>query len=271
MHRRLCALAAVLVLWVSAACAVSLPAGTTVIESEAFLNVPLTEVTLPSTLRVIGARAFSTKTLKHVTIPASVTLIDKTAFAGTASGFFCTVTKGSYAETWCRTNGVPFSYTDVLVVTPAVSALSVSRQGAKYIGTPYSVMDCQAFVEVCLRDAGLNINLAGSNAWYRAMDWVGTPEQCIATFGSIPKGAFLFIHAFDGGEPAKYKADGRGNASHIGIYTGTGLGAIHSSYSRGGVYESSFRGRTINGGWNCVGLWKRLDYGEAVNAWLASH
>jgi len=74
-----------------------------------------------------------------------------------------------------------------------ISAEQVSLQGDKYLGTSYKTMDCQAFVEKCLKDAGLSVNLAGSNAWYREClknGWVGTPEQCKSTFGSIPKGAF---------------------------------------------------------------------------------
>ena len=140
--------------------------------------------------------------------------------------------------------------------------------GDKYIGTTYSQMDCQAFVEQCLADAGLRVDLAGSNAWYRAMTWVGTPEDCREKFGSIPVGAFLYILEQNGREPEKYKADGIGNASHIGLYIGRDLGAIHSSYSRNSVCYSYFAGSTINGGWNRVGLWNELDYGESVNGML---
>ena len=153
-----------------------------------------------------------------------------------------------------------------------VSAEAVSLQGDKYIGTPYSRMDCQGFVERCLADAGLKKDLAGSNAWYREVrknGWVGTPEECKARFGRIPAGAFLFILKQDGGEKARGYRDGLGNASHIGIYTGRGQGALHSSSSRGCVTESTFAGKTIrNGGWNTVGLWQELDYGGDVNAQL---
>lgn len=271
MRRRLCALAALLMLWMAAARAAELPAGTTVIETEAFFGVPVTELTLPASVRIIGPRAFSTATLRHVTIPATVTFIDKTAFDGTATDFFATVTAGSYAENWCIANGVRWSHTGVYVVTPPYSAYQLSLQGDKYIGVPYSVMDCQAFVEACLRDIGLNRDLAGSNAWFREMDWVGTPEECKALFGSIPKGAFLYILEFDGNEPARYKPDGLGNASHMGIYTGTNRGAVASSKSKGGVIYSYFAGSSINGSWNRVGLWRELDYGAAVNEYLATH
>lgn len=133
----------------------------------------------------------------------------------------------------------------------------VASAGFAYLGTPYSVMDCQAFVERCLKDAGWTIDLAGSNAWYRLCHQEGevlTPAECVKKYGTTPPGAFLFIHANDGGEPEKYKGDGLGNASHIGIVTGTGEGAIHSSASRGCVCESKYRNKAINGGWNKVGL-----------------
>lgn len=137
--------------------------------------------------------------------------------------------------------------------------------GFEYIGTPYSVMDCQAFVEQCISDCGVHKNLAGSNAWYRFVmenGWVGTPEECVALCGKVPKGAFLFILKNDGKEPEHYKKDGLGNASHIGLCTGTsGEGAIHSSSSKGCVCESEFKGKTIkNGGWNRVGLWDGVEY-----------
>lgn len=148
-----------------------------------------------------------------------------------------------------------------------------------YLGTPYSKMDCQAFVERCLKDIGISRNLAGSNAWYRQMTWTGTPAECIASFGKIPKGAFLFILKQDGKEPAKYKPDGIGNASHIGIYTGMsgaemcklsgvqdavkynyGDGAINSSSTHKCVCTSRFAGKAISGGWNRIGLWDALTY-----------
>ena len=141
-----------------------------------------------------------------------------------------------------------------------IDARQLARAGFTYLGRLYSEMDCQAFVERCLRDCGCSLDLPGSNAWFRKMTWTGTPEECSRKYGHIPVGAFLFILNNDGKEPEKYKSDGIGNASHIGIYTGTGKGAIHSSYSKGCVVESSFRGHTIHGGWNRVGLWEMVRY-----------
>jgi len=151
-----------------------------------------------------------------------------------------------------------------------IDAGELSRAGDKYIGVKYSAMDCQAFIEKCLSDCGIKIDLAGSNAWYRkvmAEGWTGTPEECRKEYGKIPAGAFLFILKSDGKEPAKYRADGIGNASHIGMKTGRGKGAIHSSASAGKVCESTFKDKTIRGGWNRVGLWlKEIDYGTGEAA-----
>ena len=154
------------------------------------------------------------------------------------------------------------------------NAEELSRAGDQFLGRSYKEMDCQEFIERCLQEIGIVIDLKGSNAWYRkceAEGWVGTPENCRTIFGSVPKGAFLFIHAYDGGEAKRGYHDGKGTASHIGIKTGRGEGAIHSSESRGGVAESKFHDKTIkNGGWNQVGLWKKLTYGAAVD-WVLEH
>ena len=144
--------------------------------------------------------------------------------------------------------------------------------GFEKLGTPYKEMDCQAFIEWCLAKCGLKKDLAGSNAWYREVMKNGavfTPEECVRQLGCVPKGAFLFIWANDGGEEKRGYHDGLGNASHIGICTmPKGEGAIHSSASRGCVAESYFAGKTIkNGGWNRVGLWTKevaYDYGSGT-------
>ena len=151
-----------------------------------------------------------------------------------------------------------------------IDAKQFAQVGYKYLGTPYKQMDCQAFVEKCLADCGLKIDLKGSNAWFRKMDWVGTPEECVKTFGSIPDGAFLFIWNDKGGEVARGYKDGLGDAEHIGIVTHVKQGAIHSSATRECVAESKFADKTIrNGGWNRIGLSHLFDYGSKINALLS--
>lgn len=153
------------------------------------------------------------------------------------------------------------------------SAADFAQAGFKYIGRSYDEMDCQKFFEKCMDDVGLKMDLTGSNAWYREFmkkGWVGTPEECKKKFGSIPKGATIFIlEPVSDSTPAKYRDDGIGDATHIGIKTGRGQGAIHSSHSRGGVCESKFQDKTIpNGGWNQVGLYNKFTYGSVIDAIL---
>ena len=134
-------------------------------------------------------------------------------------------------------------------------------------GMTLAGMDCQGAVEFCLIQAGIpekECNLAGSNKHFRACVWTGTPEECVAAFGSIPAGAAIFILEFDGGEVARGYTDGLGNASHMGLWTGkTSLAA---SAGKEKVIESNFKGKTIpNGGWNRVGLMPWVNYGLSTD------
>ena len=151
-----------------------------------------------------------------------------------------------------------------MIPTNKPLASTFALKGSKYLGREYKDIDCQALVEAMLRDVGVKQNWRGSNAMYRDMAWVGTPEECVAKFGRVPVGALIYILEATG-EPEMYKADRIGNASHVGVKTGVGLGAIHSSESKGGVVESKFANKTIkNGGWNRVGICKLLDYGSDI-------
>lgn len=127
-------------------------------------------------------------------------------------------------------------------------------------------MDCQGLMEYLLMQCGFTakqVGLAGSNAhWRKSLKWKGTVAECKAMFGSVPEGAWLFIHT--DGHNTKYN-DEEGDASHVGAYLG-GTTAIAASASRGKVAESTFKGKAINGGWNMVGLCKWLNYGAAIEA-----
>lgn len=162
-----------------------------------------------------------------------------------------------------------------------IDAKKLGPAGCRYLGTPYSEMDCQAFWERVLKDCGIKMNLGGSNSWYRYMmkhGWCGTPEECVKTFGGIPVGATLYIRKeVSESTPAQFRDDGIGDITHMGIFTGMtgkemvqialdagvshadkynyGDGSINSSSSRGGVCTSKFAGKSISGGWNRIGLW----------------
>ncbi len=141
------------------------------------------------------------------------------------------------------------------------SSEAFASKAPAYLGRSYDEMDCHDLINAMLGDVGEDVRYKGSNHLWRNMAWTGTPEEAVKAFGAVPVGALLFIVEHDGGEVSRGYHDDLGNASHVGVKTGTGKGAIHSSASRGGVFESEFHDKTVrNGGWNAVGLLKQIDY-----------
>jgi len=160
---------------------------------------------------------------------------------------------------------MPTKITNAALIAAGKELLAQAQQTTiPYVanGMDLNGMDCQGLAEYLLIRCGIpkaECNLAGSNAHWRKCVWTGTPEECKATFGCVPGGAFVFIWE-ETGAPAKYDGDGLGNAEHMGVYLGDCV--IHASSSRGMVAESKFTGKTIpNGGWNRVGLSCWVDYG----------
>lgn len=134
-----------------------------------------------------------------------------------------------------------------------------------YLGKPYSKYDCQAFVEQVLKDLevrkpdGTPYNWKGSNSMFRNhIRWRGTIEECQKKYGSIPIGAFMFLVKHDGGEVARGYHDDLGNASHVGLYIGTGFGNPNypcaDSQPTGGVQMRKLNVFTH------VGLMDMIDY-----------
>ena len=90
-----------------------IPDGITSIGDYAFLLCnSLTSVTIPDSVTSIGDYAFyCCNSLTSVTIPNSVTTIGEDAFAD--YGFLTlTVARGSWAEQWCKDNGMNYTYPD---------------------------------------------------------------------------------------------------------------------------------------------------------------
>lgn len=118
----------------------------------------------------------------------------------------------------------------------------------------YYEEDCQAFIERTVRRAGGNMrDYRGSNDMYR-----NACSKVVPLKGArLQPGMVLFIVKHDGKEPDRYKADGLGNADHIGWYTGGIYEVVHSSASMGRVAPS-----TLKNGWTHAGWLKEIDYGE---------
>ncbi len=120
-------------------------------------------------------------------------------------------------------------------------------------------LDCQGLIEYCVRQCGGTMAFLGSNDMFRnACTWVGTLAEARAT-GRLVPGTVVFTLKRDGREPDRYKADGKGNASHIGLVTlNARVEVVHASSGRGIVCESTVDGAS----WTHVGVLKAVDYTE---------
>ena len=125
------------------------------------------------------------------------------------------------------------------------------------LGTPYSKLDCQAFVEVVLQKAGMKIpNYRGSNHMWRELVYDRTPFTDAYDVDNIPVGVLVFVVKDDGGEKKRGYNDNMGNAAHVGIYLGNGR-VIHSA--TGGVQYGTISRFT---GWAKI---KDVNYGGVQN------
>ena len=137
------------------------------------------------------------------------------------------------------------------------SAFADQARNGEYIGTPYSTLDCQAFVERVLKDCGYSYNWRGSNhMWRDALSWRGTRDEYKQAFShDIVPGVWVFGWRDDGGEVSRGYHDHDGNAYHVGIYLGDDT-VIHST--TGGVQLSPMDDKRFNR----IGLAKVIDYSE---------
>lgn len=139
-------------------------------------------------------------------------------------------------------------------ITGVQAAVEAERAVTQNPPILYEHEDCQRFVKNTVKRAGGDIpEYAGSNDMYRN----ACSEVLPLAIARLQPGMVLFIVEHDGGEPAQYKADGKGNASHIGWYTGGMYKVVHSSATRGQVASS-----TLKNGWTHAGYLKALQYGS---------
>lgn len=155
---------------------------------------------------------------------------------------------------------------------PSGESVSKAAIQAIDIGYTYEEMDCQAFIEYCVKQAGGTMNYAGSNDMARHAVWLGTLENAKAA-GKLVPGAGMLIHEdTEANLPAQYRGDGLGDFSHVGLYVGENAltdtdkngkarvcNVVHSSSSMGRV-----AGSTLQNGWTHVMWFPEIDYGEDV-------
>ena len=86
----------------------ALPEGLVSIEDYAFMECGLKSVTLPESLQSIGRGVFyEFFEMETIRIPAGVTSIGEDAFNERQT---LIVTKGSYAEEYCVSHNLPYTY-----------------------------------------------------------------------------------------------------------------------------------------------------------------
>lgn len=148
---------------------------------------------------------------------------------------------------------------------------AVVQEMINLIGTPYEELDCQGAIEQAVKNAGGEMNYRGSNDMARNLEWLGTLENAKRVLGNpLPVGCALFIHEEESeSTPERYRGDGLGDFTHVGLYAGENVdelkadgwfgkqyNAIHSSKSVGSVQPTK-----LKNGWTHVGLFKEIDCG----------
>lgn len=149
------------------------------------------------------------------------------------------------------------------VAAAAVQAVSV--------GYTYDEMDCQAFVEHCVRQAGGSMDYLGCNDMARRAVWLGTLADARTQGRLVPGAGVLIREETEANLPARYAGDGLGDFSHVGLYVGTdaltdtdkngrkrSCDVVHSSNTMDRV-----AGSTLANGWTHVMWFSEIDYGAA--------
>ena len=148
------------------------------------------------------------------------------------------------------------------VAAAAVQAVSV--------GYTYDEMDCQTFVEHCVKQAGGAMDYLGTNDMARRAAWLGTLADARAQGRLVPGAGLLIREETDANLPERYAGDGLGDFSHVGLYVGENAltdvdkngnarscDVVHSSATMGRV-----AGSTLANGWTHAMWFQEIDYGN---------
>lgn len=102
-----------------------LPGSVEIIEDAAFEGTALIKVELPDTVVSIGERAFADiSSLREIRIPHSTKQIASTAFEG-SNRITITAPSNSYARTFAKNHGIPFSPIIMFCASTQTSSFSV--------------------------------------------------------------------------------------------------------------------------------------------------
>ena len=157
---------------------------------------------------------------------------------------------------------------------PTANQVARAATLAAHVGYTYDELDCQAFVEHCVRQAGGRMDYLGTNDMARRAAWLGTLDEARAQGRLVPGAGLLIREATEANLPARYAGDGLGDFSHVGLYVGENAltdtdkngrrracDVVHSSATMGRVAGSTLQ----NGGTHA--LWfSEIDYAVTAGA-----
>ena len=145
---------------------------------------------------------------------------------------------------------------------PTANQVARAATLAAHVGYTYDELDCQAFVEHCVRQAGGRMDYLGTNDMARRAAWLGTLDEARAQGRLVPGAGLLIRESTEANLPARYAGDGLGDFSHVGLYVGENAltdtdkngrrracDVVHSSATMGRV-----AGSTLQNGWTHA-LW----------------
>lgn len=157
---------------------------------------------------------------------------------------------------------------------PTANQVARAATLAAHVGYTYDELDCQAFVEHCVRQAGGRMDYLGTNDMARRAAWLGTLDEARAQGRLVPGAGLLIREATEANLPARYAGDGLGDFSHVGLYVGENAltdtdkngrrracDAVHSSATMGRV-----AGSTLQNGWTHALWFSEIDYAVTAGA-----
>ena len=157
---------------------------------------------------------------------------------------------------------------------PTANQVARAATLAAHVGYTYDELDCQAFVEHCVRQAGGRMDYLGTNDMARRAAWLGTLDEARAQGRLVPGAGLLIREATEANLPARYAGDGLGDFSHVGLYVGENAltdtdkngrrracDVVHSSATMGRV-----AGSTLQNGWTHALWFSEIDYTVTAGA-----
>lgn len=157
---------------------------------------------------------------------------------------------------------------------PTANQVARAATLAAHVVYTYDELDCQAFVEHCVRQAGGRMDYLGTNDMARRAAWLGTLDEARAQGRLVPGAGLLIREATEANLPARYTGDGLGDFSHVGLYVGENAltdtdkngrrracDVVHSSATMGRV-----AGSTLQNGWTHALWFSEIDYAVTAGA-----